>query len=407
MGLDEVTQICPVPLPAWLSDSGGKGIQVISVAHGEAQLAGRWGEHGKQVVLDTSGVKCFLPGITDTKTLDAASKLCGHAAFTEHGNDHTSRHEVATADMIRQLPARFALVIRGGAAPVIARLPAAWNDRTYKSARRRGQAIAGLTPALGAAQGEPDTASAAARARPARTRGDRRGAATRPVPARHPVPVELAGMDGFDAALRQLADTGERLALLDAREAEHFRAASGSGWPSWPAWSLASARRCRTTLPTWPACRAWTSRSPRSPPAWPASTPATVAVTVRRRRGSTGPRRRRAGGSCTARPASTPWSGWRAGWSRCTGPATGSSPPRSAPAGPTTRCACTPSTSPPNCGACSTCRPARTPGMLSAQAEYQTRILPALAEQMMTETHRCGHAQHRRTANGAATGRRP
>jgi hypothetical protein len=48
----------------------------------------------------------------------------------------------------------------------------------------------------------------------------------------------------------------------------------------------------------------------------------------------------------------------------------------------------------------------RTPGVLSAQAEYQTRILPALAEQMMTETHRCGHAQHRATANGAA-GTRP
>jgi hypothetical protein len=48
----------------------------------------------------------------------------------------------------------------------------------------------------------------------------------------------------------------------------------------------------------------------------------------------------------------------------------------------------------------------RTPPMLSAQAEYQTRILPALAEQMMTETHRCGHAQ-RRTANGAASGGRP
>jgi hypothetical protein len=154
MGLDEVTQICPVPLPAWLSDSGGKGIQIISVAHGEAQLAGRWGEHGKQVVLDTSGVKCFLPGITDTKTLDAASKLCGHAAFTEHGKDHTSRHEVATADMIRQLPARFALVIRGGAAPVIARLPAAWNDKAYRRARRRGQAVAALTPAA-AAQAEP------------------------------------------------------------------------------------------------------------------------------------------------------------------------------------------------------------------------------------------------------------
>jgi type IV secretory pathway TraG/TraD family ATPase VirD4 len=161
MGLDEVTQICPVPLPVWLSDSGGKGIQVISVAHGEAQLAERWGHYGKQVVLDTSGVKCFLPGITDPHTLDAASKLCGQAAYTErnedrHGSyDHYGRYEVATPDMIRQLPPRFALVIRGGAAPVIARLPAAWNDPVYRRARRRGHAVAVLTAAPAAQVAEP------------------------------------------------------------------------------------------------------------------------------------------------------------------------------------------------------------------------------------------------------------
>jgi hypothetical protein len=49
----------------------------------------------------------------------------------------------------------------------------------------------------------------------------------------------------------------------------------------------------------------------------------------------------------------------------------------------------------------------RTPGVLSAQAEYQTRILPALAEQMQAETRSCGHAQHRAAPNGAAAGRRP
>ena len=53
-----MTQICPVPLPSWLSDSG-KGIQVVAVVHGEAQLTGRWGAHGRQVVLDTSSVKVF------------------------------------------------------------------------------------------------------------------------------------------------------------------------------------------------------------------------------------------------------------------------------------------------------------------------------------------------------------
>ena len=106
MGLDEVTQICPVPLPAWLSDSGGKGIQVVAVVHGEAQLAGRWGDHGRQVVLDTSSVKVFLPGITDTGTLEMASVLCGQASWKIKGQDHASHHPVATPDMIRQLPGR-------------------------------------------------------------------------------------------------------------------------------------------------------------------------------------------------------------------------------------------------------------------------------------------------------------
>jgi hypothetical protein len=36
-------------------------------------------------------------------------------------------------------------------------------------------------------------------------------------------------------------------------------------------------------------------------------------------------------------------------------------------------------------------RPDRSPGLLSAQAEYQARILPALSEQLRIETNRCGH----------------
>jgi type IV secretion system protein VirD4 len=136
MGLDEVTQICPVPLPSWLSDSGGKGIQVVAVAHGEAQLSGRWADHGRQVVMDTSSVKVFLPGITDTGTLEMASTLCGQAEWKTRGDDRATHHAVATPDMIRQLPTGFALVIRGGNAPVIARLPRAWNRLAYRRAHR-------------------------------------------------------------------------------------------------------------------------------------------------------------------------------------------------------------------------------------------------------------------------------
>ena len=139
MGLDEVTQICPVPLPFWLADSGGKGIQVLAVMHGEAQLAERWGDHGRQIVMDTCSVKVFLPGITDTTTLQAASTLCGQASWKLRGQDHVTRHDVATPDMIRQLPTAFALVIRSNCAPVIARLPQAWKNPAYRRARRLGQ----------------------------------------------------------------------------------------------------------------------------------------------------------------------------------------------------------------------------------------------------------------------------
>jgi hypothetical protein len=43
----------------------------------------------------------------------------------------------------------------------------------------------------------------------------------------------------------------------------------------------------------------------------------------------------------------------------------------------------------------------RDPALLSAQAEYQARIVPAIAEQLMTETTRCGHVAARMPANGA------
>ena len=147
MALDEVTQICPVPVPSWLADSGGKGIQIITVAHGNAQLRARWGADGARIIADTSAAKIWLPGISDPDALETASLLCGTAAMREHGDDWTTRHPVMTPDMIRQLPATRALVIRGGHSPVIARLRMAWNDPLYRQARHARQAVAALEAA--------------------------------------------------------------------------------------------------------------------------------------------------------------------------------------------------------------------------------------------------------------------
>ena len=51
----------------------------------------------------------------------------------------------------------------------------------------------------------------------------------------------------------------------------------------------------------------------------------------------------------------------------------------------------------PACGRCCTSSPAATTALLSAQAEYQARILPALAAQLAAETTRCGHTRPRST----------
>ena len=176
MGLDEVTQICPVPLPVWLADSGGKGVQVIAVAHGDAQLASRWREKGRRIIQDTSGVKLLLPGITDTVTLDMASKLCGDAAYREAGQEHFTRHPVMTADMVRSLPGGRALAIRGSMAPVVATLPMAWRDRLYRKARRHGYAIANLPAVPAVAEVAPLVApSQAPKAAPAAPKSESNG----------------------------------------------------------------------------------------------------------------------------------------------------------------------------------------------------------------------------------------
>jgi type IV secretion system protein VirD4 len=140
MALDEIANIAPVNIPNFMADAGGRGIQMAIVSHGLGQLRERWGEHGAQIISDTAGCKIFLPGITDTALLKAASELCGQTSFRQKGQEHLSRHDICDPAMLRELPDGYALLVRGGRAPVLAKLPRAWTDRAYKRARRHGRA---------------------------------------------------------------------------------------------------------------------------------------------------------------------------------------------------------------------------------------------------------------------------
>jgi type IV secretory pathway TraG/TraD family ATPase VirD4 len=158
MILDEVTRIAPVPLPAWLADSGGQGVQILTGFHGLAQLRERWGANGAQAIMDCSNVKVITAGVTDPEMLEHLSRLCGQVSYRQHQAEESWQFtEIMSTAMIRQMPDGRALVIRTNCAPVLVRLARGWEHRAYRNLRRRREHIAPVTvPAITAA---PDRAA--------------------------------------------------------------------------------------------------------------------------------------------------------------------------------------------------------------------------------------------------------
>ena len=345
MALDEIVQTCPVPLPAWLADSGGKGIQLITVAHGEAQLRTRWGTTARRSSWTPAAVKVCLPGITDTATLRMASELCGQAAYREHRRTTPHPARVLTPDMIRQLPAGFALVIRGG------------------RPGHRPAAAPGRTPPTGAPGARRRAARPRRRGRSRRRRPGERRPPWRPAAGtrRTPRPRDGAAYPGADhgepealtAVLLQLATLTEKLSALDHREAGHPPSSASGSPPD-------RARQRHQGHPGRPGrdpagLTAWTGgRRPGRPAGRdrPGDGGEPAATSRPRRRGS---------GSSTARPATRLSPSSVPGWSRYTGPGMALAA-ASATAGSSTRCACTSWTGSPSCGRCCTSRPAGPPG---------------------------------------------
>ncbi len=61
LALDELTQVCPLPLPAILADSAGKGILVAAVVHSLGQLESRWGRPGAETVWAPAAPRSCCP----------------------------------------------------------------------------------------------------------------------------------------------------------------------------------------------------------------------------------------------------------------------------------------------------------------------------------------------------------
>ena len=145
-----------------MADSAGKGILVVAVCHGLAQLEARWDEPGARAIWDTAGIKVILGGVADTDTLDRLSRLCGEVALRTHTwtRDQYGRRtrtviyqpvRVLPPELLRTLPEGRALVVRGNLSPVVVRLRMAWRRWDYRHAARNAKALGG---AEWAARGE-------------------------------------------------------------------------------------------------------------------------------------------------------------------------------------------------------------------------------------------------------------
>jgi len=137
MALDEVTTICPVALPGMLSDSAGKGVLIMPVAHSLSQFADRWGEHGAETIWATCGTKILLGGSSDSDMLEEASRLCGSVAL---GEDNDGQARVVPPELLRALPDWRALVLRLNLNPVVVKIRPAWKRRGLARLNRRAPA---------------------------------------------------------------------------------------------------------------------------------------------------------------------------------------------------------------------------------------------------------------------------
>ena len=143
LALDEVTQTVSPPLAQWLADSAGKGILISFVCHSAGQLRDRYGEHAAAAIWSLAGTKLFLPGISDTATLEAASTLCGTCMSGD------AEQPVCPPELLRQLPDNRALVISMNRAPVVVKFRPIWKRVCFRLGRhpappllpREGQTI--------------------------------------------------------------------------------------------------------------------------------------------------------------------------------------------------------------------------------------------------------------------------
>ena len=138
LALDEVANVCPVPLDRWSSVAGGWGMPIVYALQSPSQLYDRWGRLPGQTIWNNTTARVILGGLGNGEYLDEVAKLSGERdeATVTRSRDANWRPSVSTAQRrmpvmsagdIRQLKQWEALVLYRNLPPVRAQVAPVWR----------------------------------------------------------------------------------------------------------------------------------------------------------------------------------------------------------------------------------------------------------------------------------------
>ena len=148
---DEAGSVPPTRLPRYASTVVGRGVSMLVYVQSLGQLESVWGRDGKQVLLDNTHTKVFLPGV------DRASSEGGTSAYVaascgkylaegrsmgkvETGHEVQSSvrivpRDLLTADEFATLPPGRSVILTNHLPPVLAHRLEPWRFARFETAR--------------------------------------------------------------------------------------------------------------------------------------------------------------------------------------------------------------------------------------------------------------------------------
>lgn len=150
MVLDEVANIAAVKnLGGMLTDSGGRGIQMVLYVHGKNQLVNRFGTAAAHQIFESISGRLVIPGLMSQELLEDTSKLLGTVqswrtvpGTGDQWRDQPIERPVMSPEAIRTMPEDQALLVYRNQPGVLLHIPAWWEDgdRTTGEVVRASQA---------------------------------------------------------------------------------------------------------------------------------------------------------------------------------------------------------------------------------------------------------------------------